>query len=118
LRRLVAQLADEGRRLSMLRYDGLDVPGRLAASLHSLAAPERRALRRLSRAGRGSVRLEQVAAVLGVDPVRAGDVIGRLVEAHLVAEHTAPDGEPVYLVHELVRLFASQGPPALGDAGG
>lgn len=106
LRRLADRLAQPARRLDELRAGDLDVRASLAAFVETLPPDLARSARRLALLGVGSFPLWTVAAVLGVTPEAAEDLLDHMVDRQVV-EYGGVDaaGQHRYRFPELMRLY-------------
>ncbi|MFI5587997.1 BTAD domain-containing putative transcriptional regulator [Amycolatopsis sp. NPDC051758] len=110
---LADRLEDEVRRLDELTVSDLAVRSSIALSYEGLRPPAQRAFRLL-----GQCRLPDLpawAVTTLVDDPDADEAVEELVEASLLEAH-GPDGtgEGRYRMHDLVRLYAAEGPPERG----
>jgi tetratricopeptide (TPR) repeat protein/transcriptional regulator with XRE-family HTH domain len=110
VRALADRLADERRRLGMLRAGDLDVRASFEVSFASLPSPETpgevdpaRAFRLLGLWTGPSIGLPAASALLGQDEEAVADALDVLVDAHLL-ESPAPDR---YRFHDLLRVYAA-----------
>ncbi|WP_155370973.1 AfsR/SARP family transcriptional regulator [Catellatospora vulcania] len=108
---LVAQLADERRRLDTLAFSDLAVRSSLEVSVGELAraadAPGRHAGRLLLLLGvlrLTTLTASLAAAVLGLPAADADEALGRLLQASLLE----PDESGRHRMHDLVRLYAAE----------
>lgn len=99
---LTERLRAHGRRLEELTSENRGVASALSLSYRSMARDLRSAFRLLGHCPGQYVDTEEAAALLGVDPFEAENVLERLVDARLLQAW-----EPgVYTFHDLVRHFA------------
>jgi tetratricopeptide (TPR) repeat protein len=119
LTRLVDRLEDEHRRLDELRLGDMEVRAGVTLSYEALDPAARRALRLLGLLDVPSFGAWVAAAVLGVPPAGAEDLIERLVEAQLleVTGGSGTSGTDRYRFHDLIRVLAreraeAEDPPA------
>jgi tetratricopeptide (TPR) repeat protein/Mrp family chromosome partitioning ATPase len=103
LNRLVERLDDEHRRLDELRLGDLEVRAGVTLSYEALDPAARRALRLLGLLDVPSFAAWVAAAVLGIPPAGAEDLIERLVDAQLL-EVTGDR----YRFHDLIRVLARE----------
>jgi tetratricopeptide (TPR) repeat protein/transcriptional regulator with XRE-family HTH domain len=110
VRTLADRLADERKRLDVLRAGNLAVRASFEVSFASLARPEApgevdptRAFRMLGLWTGSSVSLPAAAALLGEDEDAVADALDVLADAHLL-ELRAPDR---YRFHDLLRVYAA-----------
>ncbi|MEV7802166.1 BTAD domain-containing putative transcriptional regulator [Microbispora sp. NPDC088329] len=99
---LVPRLADERRRLDEMKIGNLAVSATFALGYGQLDARQARAFRLLSLPAGSGISVFAAAAVLGLTPAEAEDVIESLVDASLL-EAPAPGR---YRFHDLLKLFA------------
>ena len=107
LTRMAERLDDEHRRLDELRLGDLEVRAGVTLSYEALDPAARRALRLLGLLDVPSFAAWVAAAVLGISPADAEDLIERLVEAQLL-EVTAENGTYRYRFHDLIRVLARE----------
>jgi DNA-binding SARP family transcriptional activator len=113
---LADRLADERRRLELLRLRHLDVRASFAVSYRCLPPAEARTFRQLGLLDGPDATVATVAARTGAGPGAAEAALEGLLDARLL-EQTEPGR---YRLHDLLRLFArelaeaegSPGPPA------
>jgi DNA-binding SARP family transcriptional activator/tetratricopeptide (TPR) repeat protein len=112
---LADRLEDEVRRLDELTVSDLAVRSSIALSFEGLRPPARRAFRLLGRCRLVDLPAWAVTTLLGEPD--ADEAVEELVEASLL-EAREPDstGEGRYRMHDLVRLYAAEGPPVEGGA--
>jgi tetratricopeptide (TPR) repeat protein/Mrp family chromosome partitioning ATPase len=112
---LADRLEDEVRRLDELTVSDLAVRSSIALSYEGLRPPARRAFRLLGRCRLADLPAWAVTTL--VDAPDADEAVEELVEASLL-EARGPDrtGEGRYRMHDLVRLYAAEGPPEEGGA--
>ncbi|MEU0795203.1 BTAD domain-containing putative transcriptional regulator [Amycolatopsis sp. NPDC005961] len=110
---LADRLEDEVRRLDELTVSDLAVRSSIALSHEGLRPPARRAFRLLGRCRLVDLPAWAVTTLIGED---ADEAVEELVEASLL-EAREPDatGEGRYRMHDLVRLYAAEGPPEPGS---
>ncbi|MEV6640164.1 BTAD domain-containing putative transcriptional regulator [Amycolatopsis sp. NPDC051371] len=110
---LADRLEDEVRRLDELTVSDLAVRSSIALSHEALRPPARRAFRLLGRCRLVDLPAWAVTTLIGDD---ADEAVEELVEASLL-EARGPDatGEGRYRMHDLVRLYAAEGPPEQGS---
>ncbi|WP_410670418.1 BTAD domain-containing putative transcriptional regulator [Amycolatopsis sp. cmx-4-68] len=108
---LADRLEDEVRRLDELTVSDLAVRSSIALSYEGLRPPARRAFRLLGRCRLADLPAWAVTTL--VDAPDADEAVEELVEASLL-EARGPDrtGEGRYRMHDLVRLYAAEGPPS------
>lgn len=99
---LVPRLADERRRLDEMKIGNLAVSATFALGYGQLDARQARAFRLLSLPSGSGISAFAAAAVLGLSPAEAEDLIESLVDVSLV-EAPAPGR---YRFHDLLKLFA------------
>ncbi|MEV4454195.1 BTAD domain-containing putative transcriptional regulator [Microbispora sp. NPDC049633] len=99
---LVPRLADERRRLDEMKIGNLAVSATFALGYGQLDARQARAFRLLSLPAGSGISALAAAAVLGLTPAEAEDLIESLVDASLL-EAPAPGR---YRFHDLLKLFA------------
>ncbi|WP_169949003.1 AfsR/SARP family transcriptional regulator [Microbispora sp. H11081] len=99
---LVPRLADERRRLDEMKIGNLAVSATFALGYGQLDARQARAFRLLSLPAGSDISALAAAAVLGLTPAEAEDVIESLVDASLLE---AP-ARGRYRFHDLLKLFA------------
>jgi DNA-binding SARP family transcriptional activator len=99
---LVERLRDETRRLNELTSGDRSVSATLRLSYQALDEESRRALRVLALHPGGNITVHSAAALLGVSPWDAEDVLELLLDVHLVQQ---PEID-LYTLHDLVRSFA------------
>lgn len=102
---LVAELRDEGARLSVLTAGDLQVRSAFAVSYQRLSPVARRTLRRLALTPGVDFGVEVAAVVTGEDEVRARARLEELADATLV-QPAAEAGR--YQFHDLIRIFATE----------
>ncbi|MEU5263753.1 BTAD domain-containing putative transcriptional regulator [Amycolatopsis sp. NPDC021455] len=106
---MLERLSDERRRLDELAHGELMVRASLALTYDGLAGDARRLLRLLSCLDRLSFPVWVAAALLEADPMRAADLLERLVDAQMLEISAIErDGSPRYRFHDLIRLFARE----------
>ncbi|WP_370964010.1 BTAD domain-containing putative transcriptional regulator [Amycolatopsis sp. cg9] len=106
---MLERLSDERRRLDELAHGELMVRASLALTYDGLAGDARRLLRLLSCLDRLSFPVWVAAVLLETDPVRAADLLERLVDAQMLEISAVErDGSPRYRFHDLIRLFARE----------
>ncbi|MFJ3928189.1 BTAD domain-containing putative transcriptional regulator [Streptomyces sp. NPDC090022] len=108
VRTLVSRLEDQHRRLDELSLDARGVRAGLRLSYRDLPADTARMFRLL-----GSLNVPEFsawagAALLGIDPVDAEDLIEQLVDAQLLEPLSASAGHVRYRFQDLLRLFARE----------
>ncbi|MFI7068203.1 tetratricopeptide repeat protein [Kribbella sp. NPDC050124] len=108
---LAERLADESRRLDLLGVDDLDVRASLSLSIDQLISSPRNddpaaadALALLSLSDAVDFTEQTAAAMLDTDPPRAGRMLDRLADLHLL-ESRKPGR---YHFHDLVRTFGRE----------
>jgi DNA-binding SARP family transcriptional activator len=107
--RLAARLADPLTRLDELRFGDLSVRHALSRSLSPLSATGLAALRGLAWCSGGSCTAQEMAMLLEISEAKAERGLEELVDAALLnIEGLDTQGRPIYLCHELVRLFARE----------
>jgi tetratricopeptide (TPR) repeat protein len=99
---LAARLRDEHRRLAELAAGERDVAAAFAVSLRQLTGPRQRAFRLLGLVPGNDFDAPVVAALTGLAPAEAADVLEELVDANLVQQ---PDADR-YALHDLLRAHA------------
>ena len=112
---LADRLEDEVRRLDELTVSDLAVRSSIALSHEGLRPPARRAFRLLGRCKLVDLPAWAVTTLIGEPD--ADEAVEELVEASLL-EAREPDatGEGRYRMHDLVRLYAAEGPSVEGGA--
>ncbi|MFJ9780757.1 BTAD domain-containing putative transcriptional regulator [Amycolatopsis sp. NPDC101161] len=112
---LADRLEDEVRRLDELTVSDLAVRSSIALSHEGLRPPARRAFRLLGRCRLVDLPAWAVTTLVGTPD--ADEAVEELVEASLL-EARGPDatGEGRYRMHDLVRLYAAEGPADEGGA--
>ena len=112
---LADRLEDEVRRLDELTVSDLAVRSSIALSHEGLRPPARRAFRLLGQCRLVDLPAWAVTTLIGEPD--ADEAVEELVEASLL-EAREPDatGEGRYRMHDLVRLYAAEGPPVEGGA--
>src|SRR6185437_8304705 len=110
---LAGRLEDEVRRLDELTVSDLAVRSSIALSHEGLRPAARRAFRLLGRCRLVDLPAWAVTTLIGAD---ADEAVEELVEASLL-EVRGPDpaGEGRYRMHDLVRLYAAEGPAPAGN---
>ena len=101
---VVRRLAEQNRRLQELQIDGQSVEAAINLSYKDLAGDPHRAFLLLGAAFGRSVDLHGAAALLGVEPEDADEILQDLVSVCLLDEPHAD----VYRFHDLVGDFARQ----------
>lgn len=106
---LVAQLADEHKRLDALQHRDLGVRASFALSYRGLEPAQQRLFRLLGLVEAPDVTVWTAAALLDTTAGEAGDLLEVLADARLV-DVIGPDeaGHPRYRFHDLVRLYARE----------
>lgn len=102
--RYVADLRG-GNRLDSLQVDGDEQSAVRAAfdlSYAALKPDERRMFRMLGLVPGADIDLSATAALIDAEPAHARRMLGRIVDAHLVAETTSGR----FMLHDLLRLYA------------
>ena len=106
---LADELADEQRRLGLLRVEDTGVAAALRLTVQHLPEQARRMFRALGLHTGSELDRYSAAALAGCTPDQAAAALERLAAAHLVAE-SGPrgPGHPAgaYALHDLVRLYA------------
>ncbi|RCH66365.1 AfsR family transcriptional regulator [Streptomyces sp. SDr-06] len=109
---LAGELADEQRRLGLLRVEDTGVAAALRLTVQQLPEQARRMFRALGLHTGSELDRYTAAALAGCTPDQAATALERLATAHLVVEsgppgpahsRTRPDS---YTLHDLVRLYA------------
>ncbi|MGW1866308.1 BTAD domain-containing putative transcriptional regulator [Streptomyces mauvecolor] len=108
---LACELADEQRRLGLLRVEDTGVAAALRLTVQQLPEQARRMFRALGLHTGSELDRYTAAALAGCTPDQAATALDRLAAAHLVVEsgphgpdpRTRPDS---YTLHDLVRLYA------------
>ncbi len=112
---LADRLEDEVRRLDELTVSDLAVRSSIALSHEGLRPPARRAFGLLGRCRLVDLPAWAVTTLIGEPD--ADEAVEELVEASLLeARGPDPTGEGRYRMHDLVRLYAAEGPPEHGGA--
>ncbi|MEV7044858.1 BTAD domain-containing putative transcriptional regulator [Amycolatopsis sp. NPDC051061] len=112
---LADRLEDEVRRLDELTVSDLAVRSSIALSHEGLRPPARRAFGLLGRCRLVDLPAWAVTTLIGEPD--ADEAVEELVEASLLeARGPDPTGEGRYRMHDLVRLYAAEGPPEEGGA--
>ncbi|MEU8635526.1 BTAD domain-containing putative transcriptional regulator [Amycolatopsis sp. NPDC048633] len=112
---LADRLEDEVRRLDELTVSDLAVRSSIALSHEGLRPPTRRAFRLLGRCRLVDLPAWAVTTLIGEPD--ADEAVEELVEASLLeAREPDPTGEGRYRMHDLVRLYAAEGPAEEGGA--
>jgi hypothetical protein len=102
------QLADESRRLDLLKVGDLEVRASFALSYRSRSADEQSAFRMLAFTA-ADFPAWNVAALLDTDPDDAEQLVESLVDAQLVEiAGVDPTGSIRYRLHDLIRDFARE----------
>jgi DNA-binding SARP family transcriptional activator len=101
---LAARLADPRTRLAELEAEDHGVAAAFDLSYRTLTADQQRVFRLLGQASVSDLSSAGVAALAGLSTARAERLLGDLVDAHLVEEHT----EDRYRCTELLRAYAVQ----------
>jgi DNA-binding SARP family transcriptional activator len=101
---LADRLADERRRLELLRLRHMDVRASFAVSYRCLPPAEARTFRVLGQLGAPDATVATVAARTGAAPEAVEAALEGLLDAQLL-EQTEPGR---YRLHELLRLFARE----------
>jgi tetratricopeptide (TPR) repeat protein len=107
LARLAERLEDEQRRLDELRLGDLEVRAGVTLSYEALDPVTKRALRLLGLLDVPHFGAWVAAAVLGITPARAEDLIEQLVESQLL-EVVGDNGHLRYRFHDLIRVLARE----------
>ncbi|MGW7469438.1 BTAD domain-containing putative transcriptional regulator [Streptomyces xantholiticus] len=109
VRTLVARLEDQHRRLDELSLDERGVRAGLRLSYRDLPPDTARMFRLLGSLGVPDFAAWAGAALLGIDPVDAEDLIEQLVDAQLLEPFSATTtGHVRYRFQDLLRLFARE----------
>ncbi|MEU3499302.1 BTAD domain-containing putative transcriptional regulator [Streptomyces hundungensis] len=108
---LADELADEQRRLGLLRVEDTGVAAALHLTVQQLPEQARRMFRALGLHTGSELDRYTAAALAGCTPDQAATALERLAAAHLVVESGphGPDGRShpdSYTLHDLVRLYA------------
>lgn len=112
---LADRLEDEVRRLDELTVSDLAVRSSIALSHEGLRPAARRAFGLLGRCRLVDLPAWAVTTLIGEPD--ADEAVEELVEASLLeARGPDPTGEGRYRMHDLVRLYAAEGPPEQGGA--
>ncbi|MFI7004230.1 AfsR/SARP family transcriptional regulator [Nocardia sp. NPDC050175] len=98
------RLADEKRRLTVLKTGELAVEAVFRLGYGQLADAQAKAFRTLALAQVPDLSIDGIAAILGISPLDAEEVCESLVDLSLL-ETTAPGR---YRFHDLLRLFARE----------
>nr|BFE72176.1 hypothetical protein GCM10020092_054770 [Actinoplanes digitatis] len=117
LRDLVAELADEGRRLELLNAGGDPQTGVRAVfswSYRQLSPAAARAFRLLGLTPGPDIAGYSAAALLGTGVAEAGDLLEVLARAHLVQQAAADR----FTLHDLLRAYAVNLNAEIGDGDG
>ncbi|MEV6731326.1 MULTISPECIES: BTAD domain-containing putative transcriptional regulator [unclassified Streptomyces] len=113
---LVDRLRDETRRLDELSSGERSVAATLRLSYQALDEESRTAFRILALHPGGDIDVHSAAALLGLGPRDAEDILERLLDVHLVQQPEIG----LYTLHDLVRSFAQSlrgEPTARADEG-
>ncbi|MFD0025657.1 BTAD domain-containing putative transcriptional regulator [Streptomyces sp. NPDC058382] len=108
VRTLVARLEDQHRRLDELTLDERGVRAGLRLSYRDLPPDTARMFRLLGVLGVPDFAAWAGAALLGIDPVDAEDLIEQLVDAQLLEPLRGANGLVRYRFQDLLRLFARE----------
>ncbi|MBM7056851.1 AfsR/SARP family transcriptional regulator [Streptomyces durocortorensis] len=108
VRTLVARLEDQHRRLDELSLDERGVRAGLRLSYRGLPPETARMFRLLGALNVPDFAAWAGAALLGIDPVDAEDLIEQLVDAQLLEPLSAATGHVRYRFQDLLRLFAGE----------
>ncbi|MGR4880789.1 BTAD domain-containing putative transcriptional regulator [Streptomyces sp. LARHCF249] len=103
---MVDRLSDERRRLDELAVADLEVRASVALSYRLLEPPARRAFRLIGLLGAVDFAPWAVGALLDADDRTAEDMVGSLIDAHLL--DVAGAGQPRLRLHELLRVYAEE----------
>ncbi|MER0446837.1 BTAD domain-containing putative transcriptional regulator [Streptomyces sp. Edi4] len=105
---LADELADEQRRLGLLRVEDTGVAAALRLTVQHLPEQARRMFRALGLHTGSELDRYSAAALAGCTPDQAAAALERLAAAHLVAESgpRGPGHPGAYALHDLVRLYA------------
>ncbi|MCR6481573.1 NB-ARC domain-containing protein [Amycolatopsis sp. OK19-0408] len=115
LAELADRLEDEVRRLDELTVSDLAVRSSIALSYEGLRPATRRAFRLLGRCRLADLPAWAVTTL--IDAPDADEAVEELIEASLLEAHGPdPTGEGRYRMHDLVRLYAAEGPAPEGGA--
>jgi transcriptional regulator with XRE-family HTH domain/tetratricopeptide (TPR) repeat protein len=107
------QLREENRRLDLLRAGDVSVRSAVKLSYDVLAPGLRQLLRLVASLPWLSVSVMPAAALIGETPAKAESMLGDLVNAGLLSD-TVARGH--HLMHDLVRLFATEQPEPTREA--
>ncbi|MGW8729366.1 BTAD domain-containing putative transcriptional regulator [Streptomyces sp. NPDC055808] len=107
---LAGELADEQRRLGLLRVEDTGVAAALRLTVQQLPEQARRMFRALGLHTGSELDRYTAAALAGCTPDQAAAALERLAAAHLVVESGPHGPDPrtpdSYALHDLVRLYA------------
>lgn len=103
---LAADLGDEQRRLTTLTFADLAVRASIGLSEAALAPAQRSAFALLATLPVADFDSSTAAAALDVGSAPASDLLGGLVEAHLLDARAHPGGPVRFRFHDLVALYA------------
>ncbi|HCT75123.1 MAG TPA: hypothetical protein DGG94_06230 [Micromonosporaceae bacterium] len=107
--RLVGTLRDERVRLDNLAHGQLDVRVSIELTYAYLSEPAQRLLRAIGDVDLASVSVWLAAALLDTDARTAESVLEQLFDARLIdIAGYDPSGHPRFMLHDLIRLFASE----------
>lgn len=101
---LAGRLSDEQRRLDQLRAESLAVESSFRLGYEQLSPGDAHAFRLLALPEVPDLSPDAAAAVLGMSPAEAEDVLERLTDAGMLQSPAADR----YRYHDLLRLFARQ----------
>lgn len=104
--KMVRRMTDESRRLDELVLGGVGIRAALALSYEGLSPDARRLFLRLSLLSVADFAAWVSAPLLDLDAEPAADVLDTLVETRLVEVRVDEEGQPRFLLHELVRIYA------------
>jgi DNA-binding SARP family transcriptional activator/tetratricopeptide (TPR) repeat protein len=114
---LLERLADERHRLDELSYGDMDVRASLRLTYDALPTPAARLFQLLGLVAAESLPMWVAAALVDDDTTRSTDALELLVDSQLVdVESFTPHGQPRFVFHDIIRLFARELPAGHRDA--